>query len=342
MPLAVHEGFPAAPRREPARAALARALLAASALVASGGTALAQSCTFTVGSATLGPIDVTAGASTASTTTFSANCNGERRRRLVVCPHIGPGSGGAGSNGNPRQMVNGANILAFNLFQDPSYATVWGSLLHGWSSSAPPRMEVTLGANGRGQASRTMYIRVPGSQNTAPPGSYSSSFSGANVQVRYAYEPTTTSITDCASVSGGVQGTASFTVAAAVSTNCTVSATEIDFGATGVIQSARDGVGNVSVVCTRNAPYTIGLNGGLTGAANPAQRRMRQGVNGITYGLYRDAARAQPWGSTPGSNTVSGTGTGATQSFPVYGRVPVQPTPPVGLYSDTVSVTITY
>lgn len=329
-------------RRAAAPRPPAQPLLAALALAASAGAAAAQSCTFTVNSVTLGPVDVTSAAATTSSTSFSANCDGVRRTRLVVCPHIGPGTGGASANGDPRTLASGANTLSFNLFQDAAYATIWGSLLHGWSSPGPPRIEVSLGSNGRGQASRTMFVRVPGGQNTAATGTYSSTFSGANVQVRFAYEPTATSVTPCSSLVGAGQGSASFTVQTTVAASCTVSAAPIDFGAVGVIQQARDAIGNVSVVCTRNAPYTIGLDGGLTGATNPAQRRMRQGTSGITYGLYRDSARAQPWGNAAGSNTVSGTGTGATQGFPVFGRVPVQPTPPIGVYSDTVSVTITY
>ena len=40
--------------------------------------------------------------------------------------------------------------------------------------------------------------------------------------------------------------------------------------------------------------------------------------------------------------TLGGTGTAATQSIPVYGRVPAQATPPPGTYSDTVVATVTY
>jgi spore coat protein U-like protein len=62
----------------------------------------------------------------------------------------------------------------------------------------------------------------------------------------------------------------------------------------------------------------------------------------ITYGLYRDVARALAWGSTIGTNTTSGTGTGLTQTQTVYGRVPTQTTPKPGAYSDSVVVTVGY
>ena len=51
----------------------------------------------------------------------------------------------------------------------------------------------------------------------------------------------------------------------------------------------------------------IGLGGGgLSGATNPAQRKLSQASEQISYGLYQDAARAQPWGDSAGSNTAPG------------------------------------
>jgi spore coat protein U-like protein len=62
----------------------------------------------------------------------------------------------------------------------------------------------------------------------------------------------------------------------------------------------------------------------------------------VTYGIYRDASHSSPWGDTLGSNTHTGTGTGAVQNFTGYGLIPAQPTPPALTYQDTVVVTVTY
>jgi spore coat protein U-like protein len=62
-------------------------------------------------------------------------------------------------------------------------------------------------------------------------------------------------------------------------------------------------------------------------------------TSNVTYGLYKDAARSLPWGSTAGVNTASGTGTGLTQTLTVYGRVPPQTTPNAGAYTDTIVAT---
>lgn len=79
-----------------------------------------------------------------------------------------------------------------------------------------------------------------------------------------------------------------------------------------------------------------------TGETDPAQRKMSKGSKLVTYGIYRDSGRSQPWGSTQGTNTASGTGSGTGQNFTAYGRVPVQTSPSPGNYADTVVTTITY
>jgi len=79
-----------------------------------------------------------------------------------------------------------------------------------------------------------------------------------------------------------------------------------------------------------------------TGATDPAQRKMSKGSKLVTYGIYRDSGRSQPWGSTQGTNTASDTGSGAGQNFTAYGGVPVQTSPSAGNCADTVVTTITY
>ena len=69
---------------------------------------------------------------------------------------------------------------------------------------------------------------------------------------------------------------------------------------------------------------------------------MTQASEQITYGLYQDSGRTQPWGDSVGTNTAAGTGSGLTQTFTVYGRVPAQNTPSPGTYADTVVVTVSY
>ncbi len=69
---------------------------------------------------------------------------------------------------------------------------------------------------------------------------------------------------------------------------------------------------------------------------------MTLGEEEVTYQLYRDRNRIEPWGSNTNTDTVAGTGSGSSQAFTVYGRVPRQTTPPPGTYTDTIVVTVTF
>jgi spore coat protein U-like protein len=130
-------------------------------------------------------------------------------------------------------------------------------------------------------------------------------------------------------------------VSATVTASCVVGAAPLAFGnyAGGIL----DQTANLSVQCTSGTPYTVGLDNGTGTAASAATRQMT-GPNNQTlgYGVYSDAARTVTWGSTTGTNTISGTGTGTPQSIPAYGRIPASQAPSPGAYTDTITVTLTY
>jgi len=133
-------------------------------------------------------------------------------------------------------------------------------------------------------------------------------------------------------------------VSATVTANCTVSTTAVAFGSVNTLSGATDATGSVSVTCTNGSGWSAAANAGAGTGATLASRRMTAGANILSYSLYTDAARASIWGDgSAGTSAVSNTGTGAAQTFTVYGRVPSgQTTVPAGSYADTVSVTITY
>ena len=67
--------------------------------------------------------------------------------------------------------------------------------------------------------------------------------------------------------------------------------------------------------------------------------------NQLQYNLYKDAAYAQIWGNGTGGtvtlvNTNSGSGVGPTHT--IYGRIPAGQDLPVGVYTDTIVITITF
>lgn len=123
---------------------------------------------------------------------------------------------------------------------------------------------------------------------------------------------------------------------------CVVSsATNLNFGNVGVLAANIDATSTITVQCTNTTPYTIGLDQGVHGAT--VTTRQMSGTGGlINYSLFRDASRTLNWGTTIGTDTVAAIGNGAGQAFTVYGRVPAQTTPSPALYTDTITVTVTY
>jgi spore coat protein U-like protein len=121
------------------------------------------------------------------------------------------------------------------------------------------------------------------------------------------------------------------------------SASNLNFGTNGVIDANIDATSAVIVQCTSGTPYNLGLNAGATAGATVDNRLMTGPANAtIAYSLYTTAAHSAVWGNTVGTNTQTGTGNGAPQTFTVFGRVAPQNTPGAGTYTDTVTATLTY
>jgi len=304
--------------------------------LASTAHAKQANCSFGITNLNFGTVDLTANTTFDTTATLTANCTGNNNATVRVCPNIETGTGGS-SSGDPRFMLSGTNQLKYNLYQDSARTTVWGSVLDAFASS-PPTIDVPLNAAGSGSTSVTIYGRVWAAQQTVPPGSYSSAFSGTNTRIAYNY---TTSGT-CTAIGSTNATSAAFTASATYSATCTVSSTAHNFGTAGVLAAARNGSSTLTTTCSATTPYTIALDGGTTGATDPTQRKMSKASERITYGLYRDSSRSQAWGSTAGVNTQGGTGSGLAQAYTVFGQVPTQATPSPGSYSDTIVATMTY
>src|SRR5271166_7127276 len=143
--------------------------------------------------------------------------------------------------------------------------------------------------------------------------------------------------------SNATQVTSNFSVQLTMTTSCVInSASTLNFGSQGVLTTAVNNTSTLQVQCTNTTPYNIGLDAGQGTGATVAVRKMTSGANTINYSLYSDTGRTTVWGNTVGTNTVAGTGNGASQSYTVYGRVPPQTTPAAATYTDTITVTVTY
>lgn len=294
----------------------------------------AQTCSFTVTTVAFGTVDVTANANVNTSATVSITCTTSSAMALRVCVNFGIGSGGA-TNAANRFMKSGANSLTYGLFSNAARTTPWGSNF--WAGGGASPVVVTFpSATGTRTQNRTVFGRVYSGQQTVIAGTYLSSFSSTDAVIQYGQR----SITNCNLLPSAA--TTSFNVTATVPSVCTISATDLNFGTAGTLTANTDANTNLQPKCTNGTAYNTGLNGGLSGATDPTQRKMTKGSEFILYGLYRDAARTLPWGNTIGTDTLAGTGTGLAQSVPVFGRIPAQTTPSPGVYNDTIVVTLTY
>lgn len=151
------------------------------------------------------------------------------------------------------------------------------------------------------------------------------------------------------------QSTTNGTVSLSVATACRIaSVSSLSFGnydsiGTNATQ-ALDSTGSIGVVCTNGTSTArVSLSQGSNPAAgsscvNPL-RRMRNSQGGwLSYAIYRDAAKQQPWGCVPENSYL----------LPAFGRVltpinisPYGSVPPgqlvgVGDYVDTIEVVVTF
>ena len=136
--------------------------------------------------------------------------------------------------------------------------------------------------------------------------------------------------------------TGSFLSQLIINAQCVVASTNtLDFGTAGVLSANIDASANFGVQCTNTQTYTISLNAG-SGAGTTTTRTLDNGAAFVNYAMYKDAGRTQNWGDTGGEIMTGLTGNGASQSYTIYGRVPIQTTPAAATYTDTVTITVTY
>jgi spore coat protein U-like protein len=134
-------------------------------------------------------------------------------------------------------------------------------------------------------------------------------------------------------------------VSASVTANCAIAANPVDFGPVDTLSSSPVlGTGSVDVTCTNGTGWSAAADVGGGSGASFATRKLTSSGNTLNYTLFRDSGRTEVWGDGSGSTfTVTGTGSGAQQSFTVWGQIPGgQASAPAGSYTDVVNVTITY
>lgn len=146
-------------------------------------------------------------------------------------------------------------------------------------------------------------------------------------------------------------GTASGTldVELTITAECKISSgpnAKLSFGSVGLLETGNDlfAEATIDVECTKDAEYHVGLAAGNKPGASIVNRKLthENGNDTIDYILHKDAQRTQVWGDS-GNDRHHVTGSGDTQRLTIFGMVNGnQPTPPAGLYKDTVALTVSY
>ena len=136
--------------------------------------------------------------------------------------------------------------------------------------------------------------------------------------------------------------TDNFDVTITILDTCTVDTTAADlaFGAQFSTATDIEAQSQLAVYCTPGTEFSIALDGGTT-TNDPSARAMTGPGGELPYQLYQDAARSVVWGEGPNAMEDGTTGTGAEETFEVYGLVP-SANVPAGDYSDTVTVTVAW
>lgn len=129
-------------------------------------------CGVTTTNVAFGSYSPLAFGNTDTTGSVKVSCGGVAG--LLIPFNIAISAGNSGSYAS-RRLKSGANLLAYNLYTDASYTTVWGD---GSSASQLVNASVTLDVLGLSPTqSFYVYGRIPGRQLTAVPGTYGDTIS---------------------------------------------------------------------------------------------------------------------------------------------------------------------
>ncbi len=105
--------------------------------------------------------------------------------------------------------------------------------------------------------------------------------------------------------------------------------------------SELDAQSDITVTCTGTTAWDIAIGAG--GSGSIAARTMSEiGGDELSYQLYSDGSRSTVFGDDVTGSKVTGTGSGVLQTVPIYGRIPASQYSDIGVYTDTVTVTLSY
>jgi spore coat protein U-like protein len=153
--------------------------------------------------------------------------------------------------------------------------------------------------------------------------------------------PYTDTLTITVRESGGsTYATGTFLVNGNVLGTCSISTTNLAFGA--YTAAVLDGTATVTVNCTNSTNYAVSLSAGQN-LSGGTRRLAGPLASYLTYQLFQDTGRTAAWadGTALGAKK-SGVANGAAQPLSVYGRIPANQIVRAGSYADVIVATVEY
>jgi spore coat protein U-like protein len=276
-------------------------------------------CTMTATDISFG---VYAGGQTTATGSIKITCmGGNGNNTVTVDLSYGSTSMNFPNSTANRQMSSGASRLAYQIYTSPARSTIWGDGSGGTQKLTGVPINYQAGANPPPVTTTVTPFAVVFAGALPPHGVYSDL-----IVVR---------------LEGANPSSATFNVTADVLPVCSVSASDLNFGAYSRVQL--DGTTTVSATCTFAAPYSVGLDQGVAAGSTVTTRKMKGPAGALlNYSLFQNSGRTTNWGNTVGTDTVGSIGTGVAQTFTVFGRIPAAQAVGPGAYQDTITVTVTF
>jgi spore coat protein U-like protein len=222
--------------------------------------------------------------------------------------------------------------IAYKLYADSGHTTALAfGTTYNWASSS---FLTLLGLFSGSSVSIPLYMQTT-TGSTVAAGIYSDTLT-----VSWSWNYCTLGVLTCLASSTGTYST-TVPVQLTVTNDCQITAPNVAFGSAPTVSSFTAVSQSLQVLCTKGVAYTIGLTAG----ANPAssgRRQMASGTNMLQYDIF--SSTGVVWGNTSATGVRTATSDGlTTQSFAYTASIYTdQTTPPVGTYTDSVTVNVTY
>lgn len=299
-------------------------------------------CAVTMQNVSFGAIDPTATADIHAQSVLNYTCSNPDPATVsaLVCFGVGIAQTEMRNDATP-------DTIQYGLYLDPGHTVFWGDQAN-ITSGTSQNEAITIGGNASYSGSFPVYGFISYYWYTGkPPGNYSTVYSPVQTYISINDVPGTTAPSQCGPET---TGNFPFVVNGAVSGACQVTASggsDINFGPVPAGSPLQSAQGNIAIRCASGTPYNLGLQpsnmdvngtGTMTGAVQgqslPYQLRSGPGISGPVWGNNGVS-------SSSAGNGVSGTGSGVTQTVPVFATLPDSNAVPDD-YSDTVTVILYY